>query len=56
MTTRTTATRAACTGISCSIMTPEWGGGEIYFDDVLIRKDGLFVLDELKCLNPENLK
>jgi hypothetical protein len=23
------------------------GGGEIYFDDVLVRKDGLFVLDEL---------
>lgn len=38
------------------IMTPEFGGGEIYFDDVLIRKDGLFVIDELKCLNPENLK
>lgn len=38
------------------IMTPEYGGGEIYFDDVLIRKDGLFVIDELKCLNPENLK
>lgn len=38
------------------IMTPEYGGGEIYFDDVLIRKDGLFVLDELKGLNPENLK
>ncbi len=36
--------------------TKEHGGGEIYFDDVLIRKDGLFVLDELKCLNPENLK
>ena len=35
---------------------PEFGGGEIYFDDVLIRKDGLFVLDELKGLNPENLK
>jgi aminopeptidase len=35
---------------------PEVGGGEIYFDDVLIRKDGLFVLDELKGLNPENLK
>lgn len=34
---------------------PEFGGGEIYFDDVLIRKDGMFVLDELKCLNPENL-
>ena len=29
--------------------------GEIWFDDVLIRKDGLFVLDDLKCLNPENL-
>ncbi len=37
------------------IMTKEYGGGEIYFDDVLIRKDGIFVLDELKCLNPENL-
>lgn len=30
----------------------ENGGGEIYFDDILIRKDGLFVLDELKDLNP----
>ncbi len=38
------------------IQTPEYGGGEIYFDDVLVRKDGLFVLDELKVLNPENLK
>ena len=38
------------------IQTPEYGGGEIYFDDVLIRKDGLFVIDELKGLNPENLK
>ncbi|MBO7156961.1 MAG: aminopeptidase [Clostridia bacterium] len=38
------------------IMTPEYGGGEIYFDDVLIRKDGRFVLPELECLNPENLK
>ncbi len=37
------------------IQTKEYGGGEIYFDDVLIRKDGLFVIDELKCLNPENL-
>lgn len=37
------------------IQTPEYGGGEIYFDDVLIRKDGLFVLDELVNLNPENL-
>ncbi len=38
------------------VMTPDYGGGEIYFDDVLIRKDGLFVLPELKCLNPDNLK
>ncbi len=38
------------------IQTPEFGGGEIYFDGKLIRKDGLFVLDELKPLNPENLK
>ncbi len=38
------------------IQTPEMGGGEIYFDDVLIRKDGRFVLPELNCLNPENLK
>lgn len=38
------------------IQREEWGGGEIYFDDVLIRKNGIFVLDELACLNPENLK
>ena len=38
------------------IQTPEYGGGEIYFDDVLIRKDGVFVIEELKCLNAENLK
>jgi aminopeptidase len=34
----------------------EVGGGEIWFDDVLIRKDGLFVVKELAGLNPENLK
>ncbi|MBQ9785980.1 MAG: aminopeptidase [Clostridia bacterium] len=38
------------------IQTPEYGGGEIWFDDVLIRKDGMFVLPELEGLNPENLK
>ena len=37
------------------IQTPAYGGGEIYFDDVLIRKDGRFVPEELACLNPENL-
>lgn len=33
------------------IQTSEYGGGEIYFDDVLIRKDGKFVLKELEHLN-----
>jgi aminopeptidase len=37
------------------IQRPEYGGGEIWFDDILIRKDGLFVPEELLCLNPENL-
>ncbi|OFW62019.1 MAG: aminopeptidase [Actinobacteria bacterium RBG_16_64_13] len=37
------------------IQTPKWGGGEIYFDDVLVRKDGRFVLPGLEGLNPENL-
>ena len=32
------------------------GGGEIWFDGELIRKDGMFVPDDLKPLNPENLK
>jgi len=31
-------------------------GGEIYFDDILIRKDGEFLLPELAGLNPDNLK
>lgn len=38
------------------IQRPEYGGGELYFDDVLIRKDGMFVHEDLKGLNPENLK
>lgn len=38
------------------IQRAEYGGGEIYFDDVLIRKDGIFTLPELQGLNPENLK
>ncbi len=37
------------------IMRPEYGGGEIWFDDTLIRKDGIFVLPELDCLNPDKL-
>ncbi|MHA1381942.1 MAG: aminopeptidase [Candidatus Helarchaeota archaeon] len=31
------------------------GGGEIYFDNKLIRKNGKFVIKDLHCLNPENL-
>ncbi|MGL4980295.1 MAG: aminopeptidase [Fusobacteriaceae bacterium] len=38
------------------IQRADFGGGEIYFDDVLVRKDGIFVIPELECLNPENLK
>jgi aminopeptidase len=37
------------------IQTPQWGGGEIYFDGVLVRKDGRFVLSALRGLNPEKL-
>ncbi len=32
------------------------GGGEIWFDDKLVRKDGLFVIKELEGLNPDRLK
>lgn len=38
------------------IQREDYGGGEIWFDDVLIRKDGRFVLPDLDGLNPENLK
>ncbi|MBK7703190.1 MAG: aminopeptidase [bacterium] len=37
------------------IQTPQWGGGEILFDGVRVRRDGRFVLPELAGLNPENL-
>jgi aminopeptidase len=37
------------------IQREDFGGGEIYFDDHLIRKDGLFTLPELKQLNPDQL-
>ena len=33
------------------IQREDFGGGNIYFDDVLIRENGLFVIDELKHLN-----
>lgn len=38
------------------IQRPEWGGGEVWFDNELIRKDGLFLPKDLQPLNPRNLK
>ncbi len=38
------------------IQRADYGGGEIWFDGRLIRKDGLFVIPELEGLNPDNLK
>ena len=38
------------------IQRPEWGGGEVWFDNELIRKDGIFLPKDLKPLNPANLK
>ena len=38
------------------IQRPDFGGGEIFFDGELIRKDGLFLPERLQGLNPENLK
>ena len=37
-------------------MTPDVGGGEVRFDDTVVRKDGLFVLPELEALNPDHLR
>ncbi|HEY5793073.1 MAG TPA: aminopeptidase [Chthoniobacterales bacterium] len=38
-----------------NIQRKDYGGGEVWFDDRLIRKDGLFVLPALKKLNPDYL-
>ncbi len=38
------------------IQRPEWGGGEVWFDGELIRKNGLFLPKDLKPLNPAGLK
>jgi len=38
------------------IQRKEWGGGEVWFDGELIRKDGVFIPKDLKPLNPSNLK
>lgn len=38
------------------LQDPAHGGGEIWFDGELVRKDGMFVVDDLRPLNPENLR
>ena len=38
------------------IQTPEKGGGEVWFDKKLVRKDGRFIVKELVGLNPAKLK
>lgn len=38
------------------IQRPEWGGGEVWFDGELIRKNGTFLPKDLKPLNPAGLK
>ena len=38
------------------IQRPDFGGGEIWFDDELVRQDGLFVPEALQGLNPDNLR
>ena len=37
------------------IQRPEYGGGEVWFDGELVRKDGCFVSRDLEGLNPEAL-
>ena len=39
-----------------AIQRKEYGGGNMYFDDELVREDGLFVAADLQGLNPEQLK
>jgi len=37
------------------IQRPDYGGGEMYFDGKLVRKDGLFIPKALQALNPDRL-
>jgi aminopeptidase len=34
-----------------NIQRPDYGGGEIYFDGKLVRKDGKFLTNQLRSLN-----
>lgn len=38
------------------IQRPDYGGGEVWFDGKLIRKNGKFIPKNLQALNPEKLK
>jgi len=38
------------------IQRKDWGGGQVWFDGELIRRNGLFLPKDLKPLNPQNLK
>ncbi len=38
------------------IQRPEWGGGEVWMDGELIRRDGEFLPTDLRGLNPARLK
>jgi len=37
------------------IQTPDYGGGEVWFDGERVRQDGRFVVPDLEGLNPERL-
>jgi aminopeptidase len=39
-----------------NIQRPEYGGGKIFFDGELIRKDGQFQVADLKSLNYKKKK
>jgi aminopeptidase len=38
------------------IQRPDYGGGDVWFDGEVIRRDGRFVPEDLQALNPENLR
>ena len=37
------------------VQRKDYGGGEVWFDGKLIRKDGLFLPPALQALNPDRL-
>jgi len=56
MKTAITAINPRSTGIWSASRPLPTAAVRSIFDEVLVRKDGLFVLPELEALNPENLK